>query len=90
MLELTKNTIKTVSELSEATGTRGLRIFRHRSEDGTVLGALVDRPSAGDEIVEEGGAFVFVDAASAQAFADKRLDTRVAGGRVHLNLLEQS
>jgi iron-sulfur cluster assembly protein len=90
LLELTKTTIQTVNTLSKATGTRGLRVFRHRSGSEILFGALVDRPTAGDEVIEEDGAVVFVDAATASAFADKRLDARVAEGRVHLRLLEQS
>lgn len=91
MLELTQTTIETVNELSKASSMGGLRIFRHRRREALVLAAaLVDGPSAGDEVVEDGGALVFVDADTADAVADKRLDAYVADGRVYLSLLERS
>lgn len=91
MLELTENTIETVNELSKASNMGGLRIFRHRAEEDLVLAAaLVDRPTPGDEVIEDGGALVFVDADTADAVADKRLDAFIADGRVYLSLLERS
>jgi iron-sulfur cluster assembly protein len=91
LIGLTQNTIELVNELSNAAGTRGLRVFRHRSRDELVLsGALVDGPTAGDEVVEAGGAVVFVDAATASLLADRQLDVRVSDGRVHLSLLDAS
>lgn len=90
MLELTQNTIETVNELSQESNMAGLRIFRHRAEDELVLAAaLVDGPIAGDEVVEDGGALVFLESAMADALADKRLDAHVSEGRVYLSLLEQ-
>lgn len=91
MLELTQNTIETVNELSKASNMSGLRIFRRRFEEDLVLAAaLVDGPSAGDEIVEDGGALVFLDASTASALADKRLDAQIAEGQVLLSVLERS
>jgi len=39
--------------------------------------ALVDGPAAGDQVVEEGGARVFVEAAAAEILDDKALDAQV-------------
>lgn len=89
MLGLTENAIVTVNDLSKGWG--GLRIFGERAEDELVLSAeLVDGPSTGDEVIADGGAVVFVDPATADALADKRLDARFSEGQVQLTLLDRS
>jgi len=91
LLELTQNTIETVTELSQESNLSGLRIFRHEVEEEVGLAAvLVDGPDAGDEIVEDGGAFVYLDAPAAAALADKVLDAHVEDGHMHLSVLERS
>ncbi len=91
MLELTQNMIETVSELSQESNMSGLRIFRHEvEEDVGLAAALVAGPIAGDEIVEDGGAFVYLDAPAAEALADKVLDAHIEDGHMRLSVLDRS
>ena len=91
MLELTQSAIDALNELSKGTDNGGLRIFRHRSVDELKLSAVVvDRPADGDEVVEQGGARVFLDDAVIGVLAGKRLDARVSDGRLRLSVLEQT
>lgn len=91
MPELTQNMIETVNELSQESNMSGLRIFRHEVEDDVVLAAtLVDGPLDGDEIVEDGGAFVYLDAPAAATLADKVLDAHIEDGHMRLSVLDRS
>jgi Fe-S cluster assembly iron-binding protein IscA len=90
LLELTEKTIETVKEISQASEMSGLRIFVDpRSEHCLSLAAaLVDAPAEGDEVVENGGAVVYVEAAAAEVLDEKVLDTGVDDGVVQFTLLD--
>jgi len=46
-------------------------------------------PAAGDEVVESGGARVFLDAAAADVLADQVLGVRAHGDHVHFTFDDQ-
>jgi iron-sulfur cluster assembly protein len=50
---------------------------------------LAPEPVAGDEVVEEEGARVFLDADASNLLGDQALDARMEGGQVSFGLLEQ-
>jgi Fe-S cluster assembly iron-binding protein IscA len=81
MLTLTDSAvsaIRTLTSQPEQPGDTGLRIMA-QGDGGTSSFqlALVDGPAAGDQVVEEGGARVFVEAAAAEVLDDKALDAQV-------------
>lgn len=92
MLELTENAIEAVKELSADSPAGGVRIYSEAGAgDEVVLAALlVELPAEDDELVEEEGARVYLDPGAAAVLEDKRLDTYVEDGRVHLAVLEQT
>lgn len=79
MLTLTDSAvsaIRTLTSQPEVPGETGLRIMAQ--DEGTSFQlALAEAPVAGDQVVEEGGARVFVEAAAAAVLDDKALDAQV-------------
>jgi iron-sulfur cluster assembly protein len=55
----------------------GLRIMKQGAGGPTFQLALTEGPAAGDQVVEEGGARVFLEAAAAAVLEDKALDAKV-------------
>jgi iron-sulfur cluster assembly protein len=55
----------------------GIRIMKQGEGAPSFQLALTEGPAAGDQVVEEGGARVFVDAAAAAVLEDKALDAQV-------------
>jgi iron-sulfur cluster assembly protein len=55
----------------------GLRIMTQGAGAPTFQLALTEGPAAGDQVVEEGGARVFLEAAAAAVLDDKALDAQV-------------
>jgi len=47
-------------------------------------------PAEDDEVVEEGGAHVFLEPRAAEALGDKLLDAQVEGGQVRFTVSEQA
>lgn len=88
MPELTQTLIETVKELAASSGMGGLRIFSDPrfADEVTLTAALVDAPDADDEVVENGGASLYLDPVAAAVLGQALLDARVAGGRVHLTV----
>jgi iron-sulfur cluster assembly protein len=91
LLELTPSTVKTVRDLSDASGKSALRIFvdPRGHEDLVLTAALVDEPAEGDEVVEDAGAMVYLDAGAAEALDEKRLDACVTNGKLKLAVLDR-
>jgi iron-sulfur cluster assembly protein len=52
--------------------------------------ALAEEPQAGDEVVEEQGAQVFVEPAAARFLDDKQLDATLEGERIGFRVLDQT
>ncbi len=79
MLTLTDSAvsaIRTLTSQPEIPGETGLRIMAQ--DEGTSFQlALADGPVAGDQVVEEGGARVFVEETAAAVLDDKALDAQV-------------
>lgn len=81
MLTLTDSAvsaIRTLTSQPEQPGDTGLRIMAQGDGGASSFQlALVDGPAAGDQVVEEGGARVFVEAGAAEVLDDKALDAQV-------------
>lgn len=78
MLTLTENASTAVtSMLAESTDTpeAGLRIYQAPSDASLNL-TLVEAPLPGDEVIEDGPAKVFLDAAASTVLEDKVLDAQ--------------
>jgi len=80
MLTLTDSAvsaIRTLTSQPEQTGETGLRIMAQGEGASSFQLALAEVPMAGDQVVEEGGARVFVEPAAAVVLEDKALDAQV-------------
>jgi iron-sulfur cluster assembly protein len=60
-----------------------------RGPEGGLKVALAAVPAEDDEVVDEGGALVFLESRAAEALDDKLLDARVEGGQVRFTVSEQ-
>ena len=69
----------------------GLRIRAERTGEGQVGLELtiVEYPTEGDQVIEEAGARVFVEAETVADLEDKALDAVSEGNRVQFSLSEQ-
>lgn len=80
MLTLTDNAVTAIRALTsqpELPAETGLRIMAQGEEVPSFQLALAANPVEGDEVIESGGARVFVEAHAAEALADKSLDAEV-------------
>ena len=80
MLTLTDSAVAAIRSLTsqpELPAETGLRIMAPADGAPSFQLALAEAPVAGDQVVEEGGARVFVEAAAAAALQDKELDAQV-------------
>jgi iron-sulfur cluster assembly protein len=92
LLALTDQAKEVIKGMVEEVGPGGgLRITAADDDGETALEFdLAPAPAEGDEVVEEGGAKVFLDAAAAEALADKTLDVHSHGDHFHFSLEDQS
>ena len=80
MLTLTDNAVKAIRGLIGQEGQpaeSGLRIMASGNQSSSLQLTLAPSPMAGDEVVEEGGARVFMEPAAADVLSDKALDAEV-------------
>lgn len=80
MLTLTDNAVTAIRALTsqpELPDESGLRIMAQGEEAPSFQLALAARPVEGDEVIESGGARVFVEHTAAAALSDKALDAEV-------------
>ncbi len=80
MLTLTPNAadvVKTITAQSSSADDAGLRISQQESDPGNFALAPVEEPEPGDQIVEDGGARLFLDETAATALNDQVLDAQV-------------
>lgn len=80
MLTLTDSAVSAIRSLTsqpELPVDTGLRIMAQGADAPSFQLALADGPVAGDQVVEEGGARVFVEPAAAAVLEDKALDAQV-------------
>lgn len=69
----------------------GLRIATQGGESpaGALEVSVAEEPAATDQVVDEGGARVFVEADAVEMLDDKLLDAQIDGSRVGFMLSEQ-
>ena len=80
MLTLTDSAVSAIRSLTsqpDLPGETGLRIMAQGEGAPSFQLALADGPIAGDQVVEEGGARVFLEATAAEVLDDKALDAQV-------------
>jgi iron-sulfur cluster assembly protein len=80
MLTLTDSAVSAIRRLTsqpELPVETGLRIMTQDEGAPSFQLALADGPVAGDQVIEEGGARVFIEAAAAAVLGDKALDAQV-------------
>jgi Fe-S cluster assembly iron-binding protein IscA len=80
MLTLTDNAVTAIRSLTsqpELPDDTGLRIIAQGEEIPSFQLALVATPADGDQVIESGGARVFVEPVAADALSDKALDAEV-------------
>lgn len=91
MLTLTENARAIVKELTthpDAPESAGLRITA--TPEAQLAISAAGQPEAGDQVVEQDGATVYLDAAAAQELNDKVLDADVdESGALQFGLLQQ-
>ena len=92
MLTLTENAcdiVKRYTDHPETPDDAGLRITS--TSDAQLAVTTADEPVAGDELVEQDGARVYLDAAAAQQLDDKVLDAGIdETGNIQFGLLAQA
>jgi iron-sulfur cluster assembly protein len=87
MLTLSRSAVEAVDTLlhtPEMPDDAGLRI-RTAGESQLTL-EIAPEPAPGDQVIEEGGARVFVDSEAAPMLANAELDARVEGDQVAFGL----
>jgi Fe-S cluster assembly iron-binding protein IscA len=94
LLALTERAVQAVREIisssEEEPETGGLRVVAHDAGASPEFQLnIVALPAEGDEVVEEGGARVFLDQDAARLLGDKTLDARVDQGQVSFTLVQQ-
>ena len=80
MLTLTDSAvsaIRTLTSQPDLPQDTGLRIMTQSDQGAGFQLGLAEAPAAGDQVVEEGGARVFVEPTAAAALDDKALDAQV-------------
>lgn len=84
--------IKEILDESEAGPEAGLRISGTVAEDSgaSLQFSLASSPVEGDEVVEDGGATVFLDELAATVLSDRTLDAEAHGDHLHFSLGEQA
>lgn len=96
MLTLTRDAAEAVRAIAAASPEvpedSGLRIHR-REQEGAEAGlalTMAENPETDDQVIEEAGVRVFVDAELAPALDDKVLDAAIVEDRVQFTLTEQT
>ena len=80
MLTITDNAVSAIRSLTsqpDLPTETGLRIMKQGEGAPSLQLELTEGPAAGDQVVEEGGARVFLEAAAAGVLKDKTLDAQV-------------
>lgn len=95
MLTLSDTTVAVVRELTgggQLPDSAGMRLSAQAYGDGqpgSIHLMIVEAPEASDQVIEEHGAHVFVDAELAPDLDDKLLDADVDKGQVTFSLAER-
>lgn len=90
MLTLTENASAIVNEITSQPGlaeTAGLRITTEDSPEPAFAVSAAQQGEPGDQVVEQGGATIYLDASAAELLDDKVLDAAVdPSGKVEFAL----
>ena len=86
MLQISDDAVEALSEL----GPLRLTIGAVEGDEAELEIEPADEPAEGDEVVENGGARVFLDAEAAEALADQILEVEPHGDHVHFGFSPQS
>jgi Fe-S cluster assembly iron-binding protein IscA len=93
MLTLTENASAIVNEITHQPGlaeTAGLRITTENSPEPAFAVSAAQQGEPGDQVVEQGGATVYLDPSAAELLDDKVLDAAVdPSGKVEFALAAQ-
>ena len=88
MLEVTDAAAAAILDVA---GDGGLRLVADESSDDVELElSVAEEPEDGDEVVEHGGARVFLDPVAARELADQVLDVHSHGDHVHFTFEPQA
>jgi iron-sulfur cluster assembly protein len=88
MLEVTDAAARAIVEMA---GEGGLRFVATSSGDDVELElSVAEEPEDGDEVVEHGGARVFLDPTASGELADQVLDVHSHGDHVHFTFESQA
>ena len=93
MLTLTENASTIVKDITAQTGGErsGLRIAEDPVLEANFSVTAADHPEPGDQVVEQGGATVYLQEQAAEALSDKVLDARLdPAGNIQFALGEQA
>ena len=91
MLQVTDSAaeaVKAMLEQAEVAAGGGLRIAVDETDESVELG-VEEAAAADDTVIDQGGARVFLDNASANALAEMVLDANAHDDHFHFELLEQ-
>jgi Fe-S cluster assembly iron-binding protein IscA len=91
MLTITPQAEQAIDEMLAAPDAPGsyLRISREPRESQLMV-SIVDAPDDADEVVEEVGAAVCIEATVVEELADRELDATVVDGEVRFSLADQA
>jgi iron-sulfur cluster assembly protein len=94
MLTLTDGAVSAIKNLTskpELPAQSGLRLMAQSEEEGSFQLTLVEGPMAGDQVVEQRGARVYVEPAAAAVLEDMALDAEVnEQGRLAFSVSDQA
>lgn len=92
MLTLTDNAATVIGRLvtrADRGSDAGLRIQANDEAAGAMDVQIVATPEAGDDVVEQAGARVYLDSTASESLSSKRLDARVEKDAVNFIVNEQ-
>jgi iron-sulfur cluster assembly protein len=94
MLTITTNAAEAIRAIVENTdvpeeGGIRISIARQNGSQASLELAISPAPMEGDEVLQAGGAHVFLDELAAVALDDKSLDAEMEGGEISFGIVER-
>jgi len=92
LTEAAKEAVRQMVDNEEAPEGSGLRIAAEQAQEGkpALSLELTEEPAAGDAVVEEDGARIFLDPLAASFLDDKLLDATEHDDHIHLTVQNQT